>query len=235
MAPSGASSAPVAGADVRRAVPPLHLVTDDEVLARPGFLARAAEALEAGGERVALHLRGPRMEGARLFGLSTALVPLARAAGALLLVNDRLDVALAAQADGAQVGARGIHPADARRMLGAERWLGVSVHGRDEADAAAGGAPDLLLAGTLYPTASHPGRAGAGPALLASLADLGVPRVAIGGITPERVGEVAAAGAAGVAVLRGVWEAERVGEAVEAYLAAWEASSGPGGSSARGE
>ena len=204
-------------------MPPLHLVTDDLILAKPGFLARARDAFLAGGDRIALHLRGPRTSGRRMFDLSSALALLARNTGGTLVVNDRVDVALAVRADGVQVGARGIRPADARRMIGAEMRLGVSVHGRDEAaEAVAGEArPDWLLVGTLYATDSHPGREGGGVERITSLADFPVPLVGIGGITPERVREVVEAGAAGVAVMRGVWagEAGEVGRAVEAYLA----------------
>ncbi|MDT8342467.1 MAG: thiamine phosphate synthase, partial [Longimicrobiales bacterium] len=91
-------------------VPPLHLVTDDAVLARPGFRGAAEAALEAGGARVALHLRGPGTNGGPLYRLAVALVPAARAAGALLLVNDRVDVAACAGADGVQLGRRSLPP-----------------------------------------------------------------------------------------------------------------------------
>lgn len=199
-------------------LPALHAVTDDAVLARADFGETARRVLEAGGPRLALHLRGPRTGGRALHGLAAALLPAARGAGALLLVNDRADVALAAGADGVRLGARGIRPEDARRLLGAEAWIGASVHTRGEAEEAAAGGADFLVVGTLYATPSHPGREGAGPAHLAALADVGLPRVGIGGITPARAPEVRAAGAHGVAVLRGVWDAPDPARAVEQYL-----------------
>lgn len=208
-------------------IPPLHLVTDDAVLARPDFARIARLVLAAGAGRVALHLRGPGTGGRRMFELACALVPAAEAAGALLLVNDRVDVALAAGAGGVQVGARGLPPEDVRRMIGPAHVLGVSVHGREEAERAVVAAPSLLLVGTLYDTASHPGRVGAGADLVASLRNLDVPLVGIGGITPARVAEVRAAGAVGVAVLRGVWDADDAGRAVGDYLDAWGRASQP--------
>lgn len=202
-------------------LPPLHIVTDDAVLAGEDFLVRAAQVLEAGGAEVALHLRGPTTGGRRLYELAAELVPRARSVGALLLINDRLDVALASGAHGAQLGARGIPPLDARRLLGPDRLLGISVHSAAEAEAAVSAAADFLLVGTLCETASHPGRSGAGTGILRELARFGVPLVGIGGITPARAPGVRRAGAAGVAVLRGVWEANEPGGAVRGYLQAW--------------
>jgi thiazole tautomerase (transcriptional regulator TenI) len=198
------------------------VVTDDGVLARGDFAARAGEVLAAGAGDVAFHLRGPRTSGLRLNALASALVPLAREAGALLLVNDRVDVALAAGADGVQLGARSLSPADARGLLGGAPWVGASVHSPAQAEAAALEGADFLLAGTLYATASHPGRSGAGVGVLAEMAGSGVPLVGIGGITPARVGSVRAAGAVGVAVLRGVWDSVRPSEAVLEYLREWK-------------
>lgn len=203
-----------------RALPPLHLVTDDAVLANPRFCKRAWAALTTGGSELALHLRGPALSGRRLFTLAEQILPMVTTAGALLLINDRVDVALACGAHGVQLGARGIPSADARRLLGDRPLLGVSVHSREAAQAAPGA--DFLLVGTLFASASHPERAGAGTQILQRLADLGVPRVGIGGITPERVGEVRRAGAAGIAVLSGVWEADEPEAAVEGYLTAWK-------------
>ncbi|HEX7242505.1 MAG TPA: thiamine phosphate synthase [Longimicrobiaceae bacterium] len=201
-----------------RPFPPLHVVTDDEVLARPGFARRASAVLEAGGVRLALHLRGPSTGGRALFEEASGLAPAAHGCGAVLLVNDRVDVALAAGADGVQLGRRGMLPADARRLVGAERLLGCSVSPGDELPEEA----DFLLVGSVYATASHPGRAGSGAERLAETAGCGVPLVGIGGITPERVAEVRGAGAAGVAALRGVWDAPDPAEAVARYLEAWK-------------
>jgi thiamine-phosphate pyrophosphorylase len=202
-------------------IPPLHVVTDDAVVGRADFLDVARRIVEAGGADVALHLRVPRASGRRMHDLATALRSMTADAGALLIVNDRVDVALAADADGVQVGGRGLEPADARRLIGPDRLLGVSVHSVDEACAARDGGADYLLAGTIWETQSHPDRRGAGTALIREIAALGIPAITIGGVTPERAVEARDAGAVGVAVIRGVWDARDPAAAVNQYLKHW--------------
>lgn len=197
---------------------PLHVVTDDAVLARADFSARAREVMAAGGTCLALHLRGPRTGGRRMFELASELVGAAGEAGSLLVVNDRLDVALAAGAHGVHLGARGLAPADARAVAGDAVMVGVSVHTPEEADAAALGDVDYVFAGNVYETASHPERAAAGLGLIAEAVEDALTVIAIGGVTPERVPELRRAGAGGVAVLSGVWGADDPARAVERYL-----------------
>lgn len=200
------------------ALPRLHLVTSDEVLAAPGFLARVLALLDAHGAAVALHVRGHGHTGR---ALHDAVDPLARrgdATGSLVLVNDRLDVALTAGAHGAQLGRRSLPLAAARPLLGGDARIGYSAHAAGEAAEAARAGADFVVLGPVYATATHPGRQGAGPGLLSAAAALGVPVLAIGGITPERVAEVMAAGAHGVAVLSGVWGAAEPVAAAGRYL-----------------
>ncbi|HUH12715.1 MAG TPA: thiamine phosphate synthase, partial [Longimicrobiales bacterium] len=89
-------------------LPRLHLVTNDAVLAARAFPERARAVLARLGARVALHLRGHRAAGRTLFDLAASLAGAARESGALLFVNDRLDIALAAGAAGAQLGRRSL-------------------------------------------------------------------------------------------------------------------------------
>src|SRR5687768_10742527 len=96
-------------------IPPLHVVTDDAVVVRGDFLEVAERIIEAGGPLFVLHLRAPRASGRRMYELARALRDPVIGADGWLVVNDRVDVAVAAGADGAQVGARGLAPADARR------------------------------------------------------------------------------------------------------------------------
>ncbi len=209
---------------MERPLPRLHLVTDDAILAHPAFPARAAAALSAGGAGVALHLRGPGTPGGPLLERARALLAAADEAGALLVVNDRVDVAALAGAHGVHLGARSLPVDVARSLLPPEAGVGLSVHGAEEARAAAADGPDWAFVGTIWPTRSHPGREGAGPEGVerAVAACGGLPLLAIGGVTPERVASARKAGAWGVAVLRGVWEAPDPGAAVEAYLEALE-------------
>jgi thiamine-phosphate diphosphorylase len=206
-------------------LPRLHVVTDDSMLSRGGFESRAGAVLEAGGAAVALHLRGPRTEGAMLFRLASELRATARLTESMLLVNDRIDVALAAGVDGAHVGHRSLGVRVARALLGDDAWLGASIHDATDALAVREEGADYAFLGTIFETPTHPGRAGMGlEGLGVTIARAGaLPVVAIGGIDPARVPEVLAAGAHGVAVVRGVWDARDAAKAVTKYLEAMEA------------
>jgi thiazole tautomerase (transcriptional regulator TenI) len=196
-------------------------VTDDAVVARGDFAERAGEVLAAGGADVALHLRAPHASGRRMHELAVRLMEIARAAGSLLVVNDRVDVAMAAGIGAIQLGARSLTIADARRIAGDGARIGASVHAVDEAREAVAAGADWLVAGTIFASTSHPERNAAGVGLIEEMAMLGVPVIAIGGMTPERAGEVRRAGAAGFAAIRGVWDAPSPGDAVRRYLDAW--------------
>jgi thiamine-phosphate pyrophosphorylase len=202
------------------------VITDDAVLASPDFGDAARAALAAGGKRLVLHLRGPATSGATLFALASALVPVARRSGARLVVNDRIDVALAAGADGVQLGRRSLTVSDARAAW-PEAWIGTSVHSAPEAVEAGRAGTDFLVLGTIYATPSHPGMPGAGVGGIGeAVTQVRVPVVAIGGIDANRIGEVAGAGAAGVAVLSAVWGADDAAHAVATLLRAWDRRGG---------
>lgn len=207
---------------LRPSIPPLHVVTDDAVVAREDFLRVAGRIILAGGPLLAFHLRAPRASGRRIYEFATALRAATADTGALLIINDRVDVAVAAAAHGAQAGSRGLRGADARRLLGADGLLGVSVHSADEARAARAEGADFVLAGTIWETASHPDRRGAGAGLIREVAAHGIHTIAIGGVTPERAAQARDAGAAGVAVIRGVWDAPDPAAAVNEYLTHWK-------------
>ena len=199
-------------------IPRLHVVTDDGVLAREDFQARALEILQAGGP-IAFHLRGPRAPGRRLVELAGALRDPAAASGAKLLVNDRVDVALCLGLDGAHLGRRSLPPAEARGLLGPDRLVGASVHSVEEAVEAARGGVDFLFVGVLWATPSHPNETPAGPQLIRDVgAAVSVPLLGIGGVTPERVPPILEAGGHGAAVISGIWNVPSSGDAVQAYL-----------------
>lgn len=201
-------------------VPRLHAVTDAAVLARHDFLARAAD-LAALGPRVALHVRDRHATALALADTALALREWTAASGAWLVVNARPDLALAVGAEGAQLGAHDLDAADARRCFPALR-LGRSVHAAAEARAAAPHA-DWVLLGTIFASASHPGRAGAGPGLVREAAvGAAVPVIAIGGVTPALAPVLREAGAHGIAAIRALWDAADVAAAARALLAPWE-------------
>ena len=198
------------------ALPVLHVITDDDVLRSADFLARAARVLDAIGSRGALHIRGHHTSARSLYDAAVALAPRAAGAGALLVVNDRVDVALAVRAAAVQVGERSFRVDDVRRIAPRLR-VGVSVHTADEAVAASASGATWITAGHIFDTPSHAGEPSRGLAFVRQICRVSsVPVIAIGGITPRDVGPVRAAGAYGVAVIRGIWDSPA--EAVHAYL-----------------
>lgn len=207
-----------------RALPVLHGVTSDAILARPHWLAQAEEFARAAGPRGAVQLRGPRTKAARLLELALAFRPIAEETGCWLIVNDRADVALACGADGLQLTSRSLTVADARRVL-ASTPLGLSVHTPEEAAGAADSGAAWLVAGHVFATSSHSGESERGIGFLRTVASrTSVPVIAIGGVLPERVAELLLAGASGVAAIRGVWDADNAGRAVFDYLSAHDQS-----------
>lgn len=200
-------------------VPLVHAVTNDEIVLRPDFLDRARQVMHAGGPRVAVHVRAPRLGGRDLYELACKVAKLQAETAAWAIVNDRADVALASGARGVQLTSRSIAPADAARFA-PDLWIGASVHSRQDARAAAdGGAHWLVVAHDVED--SIPGESDRGAAFIESVGrDHALPVIVIGGVRPEHVPALRAAGAYGVAVIRGVWNANDAGAAVIDYLSA---------------
>jgi thiamine-phosphate diphosphorylase len=199
-------------------IPRVHLVTDDGVLAASGFVDRAAGMMARFGGRVALHVRGHGTGAAVLYEVVASLWRVR--AGALLLANDRVDIALAVGLAGVQLGARSLPTAVVRGLVGREALIGRSTHSVAEARRAAEQGADFVLLGTVFATTSHAHGEPLGVAAVAEAAGAGVPVIAIGGVTPARAAELAADGVHGVAVRSGVWDVADPAEAAESYLAA---------------
>jgi len=185
---------------VRRALPRLHAITDERI-ARRADLAEALAALS--NLPLAAHARGHLLSGREHYELA---VRLSARSAVRLFVNDRLDIALAAGAEGVQLSRSGLLPMDARR-LAPDWWIGCSVHSPDEARTARDWGADYLLVGPVYHTTTHPTASPLGLEALGAIVQLGLPVIAIGGVTPERARELAAAGAYGVAAIRAIWDA----------------------------
>lgn len=194
---------------MREPLPRLHAITDERIARRVDVVARTRELARGARGALAAHARGRSLSGLEHyeFALRLRVGPTVR-----LFINDRLDLALVTGAAGVQLGQEGLDPRDARR-LNPHWWIGKSVHTVGEAQAARGAGADYLLVGSVYATATHPGRVPLGPAAVADIAGLGLPVVAIGGVTPERIPELRAAGAYGVAAIRALWDAADPAEA----------------------
>lgn len=208
-------------------VPRLHVVTDDDVLADAAFGDRAAALMAAHGPALALHLRSLEGPVAGLLRVTESLAERAAETGTLLVVNGRPDVALAAGVSAVQLGRRSIPVQAARRVMGEDGMLGYSAHEAAEAVSAAENGADFVFIGTIWETPSHPERAGAGLARVReTVADTAAPVLAIGGVTPDRARAAVDAGAWGVALIRGVWQAEDPVAAAAGYLEAVGARTG---------
>jgi thiamine-phosphate pyrophosphorylase len=185
--------------------------TNDAVAAQEDLGVRAA-ALAAGGPAVALVARLPDGNAEALATLADRFVRLARAPGALVLVTGRADIAAATGAHGVILRGGDLPVAAARRITrpdGEPLVVLRSAHSPAEVEAAAAEGADAVVLGTIWPSASHPGRPGAGVELLRAAAAFGVPVLAIGGVTPARAREAVAAGAWGVAAIGALWEAPK--------------------------
>jgi thiamine-phosphate pyrophosphorylase len=202
-----------------RPLPRVHAFTDAVIAGGSEFGIRAA-AIAAAGPAVALHALARGESGAALTALALRLVALARPPEAAVFVSARSDIAAALGATGVQLAKDDLSPSDARRVFH-DGWIGQSVHSRDEAEKAVREGSDFLVVGNIYETDTHPGRPAAGLDLVRATSGLGVPIIAIGGLTPERAAEVHAAGAYGVAAVRGLWSAPDPAAATLALLAPW--------------
>ena len=186
-------------ADLRR--PAICLVTDRRRLPSPqhdNLVRLAASAAAAGVDLI--HLRERDLDDRSLLALARDVVR--AAAGARVVVNDRADIAIAAGAAGVHLRADSVPASRLRAWVPEPFLIGRSIHSAEEAGRVEGGL-DYLVLGTVYPTASKPGRTGVVglEALREACRATRLPVLAIGGITADRVTDIAAAGAAGFAAI----------------------------------
>jgi thiamine-phosphate diphosphorylase len=196
---------------MRPALPRLHAITDERTARRADLQDVARELAAGGGSDLAFHARGRALSGREHYELAERL---SATQTVRLIVNDRLDVALSVPSFGVQLG-HGSLPVSAARALNPVWWIGRSVHDLREAEAARTEGADYLVVGPVFTTATHPGRAPLGIAGLQRLvaAAQEIPVIAIGGIRLERVRDVKAAGAYGVAAIRALWDDAEPAEA----------------------
>lgn len=201
----------------------VYLVTDRAATGGRDIVDVVAAALRGGIRAVQLRERDASTR--EVVALGRALRERTRQYDAALLVNDRIDVALACDADGVHLPGHSFTVAEARRVLGAQRMIGVSTHAPGEAAAALAAGADFAVLGPIYETPSK--QAYGAPlgidAIAAAAAATSGPVLAIGGVDAERIAAVRRAGAAGAAVIRAVLAAPDPAVAAAELLRRWHA------------
>ena len=177
------------------------------------------DAALAGGAK-AIQLREKNLSTRDLYPLVERLLPIVHGRDACLLINDRVDLALALPVDGVHLSRISLPPAETRALLGSARLIGVSCHSLEEAIEAERGGADFIVFGPLFPT---PSKAAYGPPVgLTQLStvrrQVRLPILGIGGITVSNTASVMSAGADGVAVITAVMTADDPADAVATLL-----------------
>lgn len=185
----------------------LCLVTDRRQTGERDLLWVLEEALE-GGVR-AVQLREKDLNGRALYHLAEKVKALCARYRARLLVNDRVDVALAIDADGVQLGVASMPVDVARELIGEEKMIGASTHSLGEAQEAERMGADFILFGPVYftPSKASYGKPQGAARLKELVANVSLPVYAIGGIKAEQVAAVKETGARGVALISAILSA----------------------------
>jgi len=188
-------------------VPFIHAVTNSAAVRRKDFLAAAERIMRTLGPLGAIQLRSSEISGRRFHELASQLAPFQEETGCWLVINDRVDVAAAVGAKGIQLASHSLR-VDEARAAAPKIPIGISVHSVEEALGAQLDGAAWCVAGTVFETPTHEGREGAKIPFISELAEaVVIPIIAIGGIQPEHIAHLRAAGAYGIATIRGAgWE-----------------------------
>ena len=192
-------------------------VIPDRSIGAPRSLLEQTETALAGGATT-IQLRDKQLEGRELLAAATAMAELCRRAGALCIVNDRLDIALLANAHGAHLGQDDLPAGEARRLCPPGFIIGVSVQTEEQARLAKIDGADYLGIGAVYPTQTKDAAALGlnGVRRVAAATDL--PAVAIGGINLHNAAEVMAGGVDGLSVISAVVGAKDIRGAAQNFM-----------------
>ena len=181
----------------------IYLVTDDGCLQGRALIACVREALEGGVTLV--QYRAKTASSAEMYAEALQLKALCDSFNVPLIINDRLDIAMAVGAAGVHLGQDDLPCAAARRILGEDYLIGVSAHNPAEAKAALQSGADYLGCGAVFGTATKADVKKLGTDGLAAICrEKGLPVVGIGGVTADNYREVRAAGADGAAIVSGI-------------------------------
>lgn len=205
----------------------LMVITDRKLAGHRDWLEVAGAALQAGA--TAIQLRDKQATSGQLLEMALALKPVADRYDALFLVNDRFDVALAAGAHGVHLGDDDLPVSAVRAVVPRDFVIGRSADTEADARRAEAEGADYLGVGSVFGTTTKVEVIGEviGTARLARVAAaVSIPVVGIGGITATNAGQIASAGAAGIAVVSAVMAAPDPGAAVRVLLRAWQTRDG---------
>jgi thiamine-phosphate diphosphorylase len=190
--------------------PCLCLVTNRTLCRTASLESTVALAVQGGVDMVQLREKdlpsGSLLELA--FRLKSVISP-----DTIFIVNERVDVAMACDAQGVQLSEDGLPVASVRTLVGPDLLIGRSVHSMEAALRAEQEGADFLIAGAIFPTSSHQGSNPAGLELLTRIAsNVHIPFLGIGGINTGNVGQVMASGASGVAVISSIMASDLPGK-----------------------
>lgn len=203
----------------------IYLLTDDECLKGRPLLPSVEEALQGGVTLV--QYRSKFKDGGPMYEEALALKALCDRYDVPLIINDRVDVALAVGAAGVHVGQDDLPCAVARALTGDDFVIGVSAHNPEEARHAIAAGADYLGCGAVFGTATKPGVAKLGLANLRAIRRVATkPIVGIGGVKADNYGEVLATGADGAAVISGILGADDIKAEVAKFVAVRNAEAG---------
>lgn len=202
----------------------IYLVTDRGLLQGRDLMDAVAEAIEGGVTLI--QLREKDISSREFYQLALRVKELAHSRGVPLLINDRLDIALAVDADGLHIGQEDLPVQVARKLLGPDKILGLSVSTVDEAVQGEKDGVDYLGAGPFYHTASKDVSIfPIGPAGLKKIKEaVSIPVVGIGGIGLSNIEEVKGTGVDGVAVISAIMGAPDIKDAASKLADAWRRS-----------
>ena len=199
----------------------IYLVTDRKIAKQP-FLKVIKEALKGGVK--AIQLREKDLSSEEMYGLAKEIRNITEKKNALLIINDRIDIALAAGADGVHLGWQSMPVKEARRILGKKKLIGVSTHSLKDAVLAQENGADFITFGTIYPTVSKEGLTDfKGPEAIKEIRKkIKIPLIAIGGIKEGNIKDVILNGADGVAVISAIMASEKPYEAAKGLVCKFE-------------
>lgn len=183
--------------------PPVLCLIVSMAAAKDGDVEKLVTDAVAGGVTM-VQLRERELPAGEFLALARRLKAVTRGK-ALLIINDRVDVAIAVEADGVQLPEKGLPTQSVRGLIGTHAVLGRSVHSPEAAQQAAREAAEFVIAGTIYKSPTHPEAEPVGPVLISEITSgNSLPVLAIGGVTAAKVEELINAGAAGVAVISAI-------------------------------